>query len=203
MGNYQQIVDDIMNRINSSGLIDHVESVRFYYTGPIPKNIFFHAGKRINFLNGPNLKDFEFPTLNGLKDFCAHTPGQILYLHTKGVSAPDNECINDWREYMMYITIERFADCFKALETHDSCGVDVRNEPVPHYSGNFWWANSEHINSLPYPKELPTVLTERHKAEFWVGSSGSHKSLWDCGIKSNERHLHGYAKEKYRHEFIG
>jgi len=199
INNYGAVLGDIVSKINA-GLIHHVDRVFLCYVGrPATTN---YGGKYENLHLSSSLGAFEFPTLNHLRSFCATNDCNVLYLHTKGVSTPNNKCIEDWRDYMLYFTAERFADCLEALKDHETCGVDLRDSPVPHYSGNFWWATSKHINTLLPFDQMPTVLTERHKAEFWVCSSGKHKSLWDCGIKQNERHLHRYTKERYRHELI-
>lgn len=199
INNYESILNDIVSKINT-GLLAHVDKVFLCYVGKYATTDY--GGKYDSIYLSSNLGDFEFPTLDRLRSFCISNDCNVLYLHTKGVSTPNNKCIEDWRDYMLYFTAERFAECLEALNEHDTCGVDLRESPVPHYSGNFWWAKSSHINTLPQAAQMPKVLTERHKAEFWVCSSGKHKSLWDCGIKQNERHLHRYTKEKYHHEFI-
>lgn len=201
MNNYQVILDDIVSKINA-GLINHVDKVFLCYVGKEPA--VNYGDKYENLHLSKHMNEYEFPTLNHLRSYCLDNSCKVLYLHTKGVSTPNNQCIEDWRNYMLYFTVEGFKKCLIMLDDYDTCGVDLRGEPVLHYSGNFWWANSNHISSLPLPKQLPVVLTERHKAEFWACSSGDkHYSLWDCGIKSNERHLHRYTKEMYRNEFIG
>lgn len=195
INNYDVILDEIVSKINA-GLIHHVDKIFLCYVGRAPiKN---YGDKYINLHLSSNIGDFEFPTLNHLRDFCLSNNCKVLYLHTKGVSTPNNPCIEDWRNYMLYFTVEQFSKCLESLDDSATCGVDLRAEPVLHYSGNFWWANSSHISSLPLPKQLPIVLTERHKAEFWIcSSSNDHDELWDCGIKQNERHLHRYSKDRY------
>jgi hypothetical protein len=50
---------------------------------------------------------------------------------------------------MLYFNIIKWRDCLNALIEYDTCGVDLRSEPVLHYSGNFWWSKASNINSLP------------------------------------------------------
>ena len=194
IGNYQHMVDNIIKLINTY-LINNVDKVYLSYVGS--GNIIDPGGKYEVIHLTTDLQSYEFPTLNYIKQYCNNHECNVLYLHTKGVTTPNNPCINDWREYMLYFLVEKNYDCLTALQYHDTCGVDLRSEPVKHYSGNFWWSKSSHIKTLPEFKDMPIVLTERHKAEFWVCHNGSNHSLWDCGIKQNERHLHRYPRERY------
>lgn len=197
INNYKDILYNFINKINNSTLIDKVSNIFICISGEayikfnLPNNYIIKYNGTIDL--------FEFPTLELLKEYCINNPNDnVLYIHTKGVSTPDNQCINDWREYMSYFMIDKFEDCIKYINSYDTCGVDLREEPAPHYSGNFWWSKASHINTLPNFKDMPTILTERHKAEFWVCSkSNNHKSLWESNIPSHERHLHLYNKEIY------
>lgn len=196
LNNYKDLVNDVVSKINSD-LIDHVDNVFLCYVGSAPT---IDYGNKYNNLHlSTSLNDFEFPTLTYLRNFCNTMSANVLYIHTKGISTPDNKCIEDWRNYMLYFVVEKFAICLDALKTHDSCGVDLRDDPVLHYSGNFWWSKSSYIKTLPVFSDMPVVLSERHKAEFWICSGGgSHKSLWDSNINQYQRHLHRYPEEKYK-----
>jgi len=116
----------------------------------------------------------------------------------KGISDPNNLCLIDWRNYMLYFLVEKYKICLDILKTYDTCGVDLRLDPVEHYSGNFWWSTANHINNLPEFKDMNIILSERHKAEFWICSNGKHNNLWNCGINQMERHLHRYLENEYR-----
>ena len=196
MGQYASIINDILYKLKSSNLYENAKMC-FCYNGEDEIAINDNNIKVIK--NTNMLAAGEFPTLERIRQFSKNHPNEkILYIHTKGVSTPENACINDWRDYMLYFTVEKWKDCIETLESYDTCGVDLRTEPSLHYSGNFWWANTNHIALLPEFFEMPLILSERHKGEFWVCSKGQHhKSLWDCGINCYERHLHRYPKEKY------
>jgi hypothetical protein len=60
--------------------------------------------------------------------------------------------------------IDDWGKCVIKLKDFDTCGVEFRSGPDPHYSGNFWWATCEHIKKLP----LPVVVPDRYYAEKWV-----------------------------------
>jgi len=154
-----------------------------------------------------NLADYELPTLQLVYEYSKINPNHnILYLHTKNVGKEINPCIEDQIEYMLYFNIIKWKDCIDKLQSSWTCGVDLRNEPTLHYSGNFWWAKAEYISTLPSPYEFnnlkiyPNPLNSlRHNQEFWIcyNKLSKHISLWDCGINCYERHLHRYSKELY------
>ena len=193
IGKYQEIFDEIVSYIDFN----------FF------KNVYVNvAGEGNLILNDRivelyprcDLEDYEFSTLNLIKDFSENNPNSnICYIHTKGASSGDNICIDEWRQYMLSFNLSNISNIENILKDYDACGVDLVDEPVKHYSGNFWWSTSKHINKLPYPKELPIVLSERHKCEFWVTShiKGKYKSLHNSNINVYQRHLSRYPKEKY------
>jgi hypothetical protein len=130
----------------------------------------------------------------------------VLYIHTKNVGKEINPCIEDQIEYMLYFLVNKWDECLESLVDQDACGVDLRTEPILHYSGNFWWATSNHIRSLPSPVEFnnlskyPNPLNSiRHNQEFWIChyTNKKYHSLWDCGIGVYERHMKRYPKELY------
>lgn len=196
INNYIDIINDMKNKIIESGLIYNVESIYLCISG---KNELKNEDKFILSINENNLLEFEFPTLEKIKNHCVNHPdSNILYLHMKGISEPNNLCLIDWRNYMLYFLINKYEKCLDILKNHDTCGVDLRLDPAIHYSGNFWWTTAKHINTLPQFKDMPVILSERHKAEFWICQNGKNYSLWDCGINQFERHLHRYPEIEYK-----
>lgn len=202
INNYEEIFDSFVNIINETGLINNIKHINVCIAGNyksldilnkynLDKYNFYH--------NGDDLELFEFPTLNKLQEYCRlNENDNVLYIHTKGVSLKNEQYIVDWRNYMLYFLIENFKNCLDKLNTYDTCGVDLVQLPSQHYSGNFWWAKAKHINTLPEFFEMPIILTERHKAEFWICStSNNHKSLWNSNIPVLERHSYLYPREKY------
>jgi hypothetical protein len=148
-----------------------------------------------------NNNNFEFDTLNLLHNYCKDNLNEkVCYVHTKGVTTPNNECINDWRKYMSYFALDKYKDCLSKLDEYDTCGVDLVNIPTKHYSGNFWWARADYIASLKSPKDIELLISERHKCEFWIcsGQSKKHYSFHNSDINVYERHLHRYSEDKYK-----
>jgi hypothetical protein len=64
------------------------------------------------------------------------------------------------------------------------------DDPVKHYSQNFWWAKCKHINTLQDPTTMKPIFDYRHNAEFWVCSNPNGKyssihNLYDHYIIEN------------------
>ena len=124
---------------------------------------------------------------------------QILYLHSKGITSVDNHLINGnaqtfknyyyWRHFLNWGVIEKWKDCVAALDIYDLAGVNYFDEPAPHFSGNFWWANSSYVRHLPDPstkdwwKYIQNTTTDswlktapdRFRDEMWVCSDKNRK----------------------------
>lgn len=208
IGNYQKIVDEIFDSLTETNLINVADLINVCVVGNGNVNIPKNWNLKINQTSDINIG--EFYTLEQIEKHSRQTMtnDKILYIHTKGVTSSNNDCINDWRKYMLYFNVENHHQAIKALENYDTYGVDFVNEPVKHYSGNFWWANSNHIKKLPSIEQISkpdakAILTVRHNAEFWVCmSDGKHKSAHNSNINVYERHLHRYEKINYKHENI-
>lgn len=203
IGKYQDIFDEIYSQIIESNLINQVGSINLCIVGQ--GDLMIQENDKIKIYQDSDISSGEFFTLDLLKTFSdsVEKNHKILYLHTKGVTTPDNSCIEDWRKYMTFFNINQYEKCLYSLNQYDSCGVDLVNDPTLHYSGNIWWANSSYIKKLPTINEIkfpktPPILSIRHNAEFWIGmGNGNLKSLWNSNINVYERHLHQYPKIKY------
>lgn len=208
IGNYQEIVDEIFDSLIISNLINVADNIYVCVVGN--GNINVPSNKNIKISQIHDINTGEFYTLNCIENYVKNiiSNDKILYIHTKGVTSPNNECINDWRKYMIYFNIEKYNEAIKYLESFDTYGVDLVMHPTKHYSGNFWWSNSNHIKKLPPISEISdlnykSILTVRHNAEFWVTMIDSkNKSAHNSNINVYERHLHRYEKNKYINENI-
>jgi hypothetical protein len=192
INNFQEILDYYFNK--GSEFFNFCDSINLCYEGD---QVPYCNLKKVNIIKNGN-NDGEYGTLSRIEELSKVDNGKILYIHTKGVTN-ENPNIRDWREYMFYFNCERFRDALATLDTYDTYGVDFKLEPVRHYSGNFWWANSSYLRNLKPIKETFSPFTERHKNEFWIGSNSNGKnfSAHDCGISVFERHLHAYPRQRY------
>ena len=98
-------------------------------------------------------------------------------MHTKGVSRAANEShIFRWVFYMHYFILKHYTLCLALLRHQfDLCGVDIRQQPAEHYSGNFWWARASYYLSLP-----DTISADYLGPEMYICSrKPRRRCLWD------------------------
>lgn len=145
--------------------------------------------------NNPDLEETD--TLKSLLAYAEDNDAKILYMHTKGVSRPSQE-VSDWRKMMEYFCIEKWQECVDLLDKHDAVGCNYQDDCYwgffPHFSGNFWWANSEYIRKLNH-SYLDSDF--RYHREFWIGSGNG--DLYEIHNSGLENHNHQrYPEEQYR-----
>jgi len=159
---------ELLDRIKASGLLEHIDQMFIVNIG-LNINIEFPKSKVINYSNNPQL--WEIPTINLIHTYSKHNPNvKLLYLHTKGIThTPNNtspqkiKAVNDWINLLLYCCVDNYDKCIKLLDKYDTVSCEYSSKPVDHYSGNFWWANTNYIKDLN-----PIITTERYDAEFWV-----------------------------------
>jgi GR25 family glycosyltransferase involved in LPS biosynthesis len=203
-----KILDYIVSYIEHNDLINILTKIFVINIGEtIPENYFSNSKiVIINLSNNINLA--ENSTINMIHSFCEMKPNcQILYLHTKGVTQYNTfmyKYIYDWVNLMLYFLIDNSKSCLEILDNYDTVGCNYQIKPNPHFSGNFWWANSNYINTLNkinyiYDDSLFHVL--RHQSESWILSSNYVKyyCLYDSVIDHYQNY---YPKENYVNHII-
>lgn len=123
----------------------------------------------------PNVSHYETFALIEVERLAKEDQTQrpILYLHTKGVSTPDDPRKAPWRRLMGELVVRRWRENVARLGEWDVVGFNWRpHDPTPHFSGNFWIARPEWIAKLArfvdYHNDLRFV---RYSCEFWIGST--------------------------------
>lgn len=143
-----------------------------------------------------NLLYYEYETLRRVRDFSQNNNALVWYIHTKGVSKNEKEweknkkfykdVLNigslktlqnnekEWRLYMEHFIIKKHKICIDKLKTNDLVGVSWREQPCPHFSGNFWWSKTNYLKTLADPYSFGNMVDVfgdyRGGAECWVGS---------------------------------
>jgi hypothetical protein len=140
--------------------------------------------------NSTNLKLYEVITINTiLEDSIQDSLGKnsfVLYLHTKGVTKPDNECVKDWLQYMSYFNIYKHEDCLDKLkQRYDAVGVNLKYSPKTHFSGNFWWSTFEHIKTLQ-----KCTYSDYYNPEMWI----CHKNIGKYASLFTSNHDHYFQR---------
>jgi len=178
--------------LQQSGLYDTAKYIHFGINGdqPLPYDLI-----KVNQVKRNNKIDSEADTLLDLFKFASKNPDyKILYLHTKGTGWGDDKIRNDrhyevlknvltknldlWESYMSYFNINRWRDCVELLNEYDCVGTEWLKEAnildkkiyIPHYSGNFWWANANYISQLDPGFLYENTEWKRHQSEFWIGT---------------------------------
>jgi Methyltransferase domain len=123
---------------------------------------------------------FETPTLLAIEEYAAANEGHVLYLHSKGVSNPADETKVQWRQLMMLELVEKWERRMLELPYYDAIGVNWREmPPVSHFSGNFWYASTKYLRTLPDFESYyadpgyrmwDAVNDRRLACEFWIGA---------------------------------
>lgn len=117
----------------------------------------------------------ELPTMKCMQDWCKKHPGfAVLYFHTKGAIHNGNPVYELWRRCMEKAVLYKWRSCVEDLSLRklDSAGAHwlrPNQYPIigrtPYWGGNFWWATSDFLNTLP-PID---VTLSRYEAEVWIG----------------------------------
>lgn len=177
MNHYREVVAELAGAIDGSGLYDAAESLTACTVGPA--DLSGLLGERWHIVNGGALERWEFPTLELIHaDAQLDQRAKYLYLHTKGVSRPSRSIRDAWRRYMSWHVIRDWQTCVDLLDEYDTVGTEIRRPPQHspmHYSGNFWWANGDYLETLPKPEPKFVWKSDRYSAETWLLESGRAK----------------------------
>ena len=145
--------------------------------------------------NGPAVT--EIPTFKWMWDDCQASDDHVLYFHSKAMTAHDKFFDSGdidkykqnvyWRHYLNWGVLERWRECIKALDRNDMAGVNYREDPIAHYSGSFWWANSSHIRRLPNPETV----------DWWYDIQANATDQWlrTCPIRYKDEHWATHLKD--------
>jgi len=171
--NKTEILENIINYLNKIGFYDVVDFVYINNIGiPIKETQFQKVSNKIILNNySIDINLFENCTLKLIHFFSTTNPEyKILYLHTKGVTHEKSGIyysnIMDWVNFMLYCLVDNNESCIELLNNNDCIGCNYRdNENLnpEHYSGNFWWANANYINTIS-----TNILKIKHDAEWWI-----------------------------------
>lgn len=197
----QKILDEISSYILESKIYEDLEFINLELIGD--PNIIFEVPKsKINF-NGGDVHQWEFPTLSKVIEYSKNNPeDNILYIHTKGssnyIGVPEYQWIEDVRNYHLYFNITRYKESLEYLKEYDCCGVELIEDPVKHYSQNFWWTKGKHVNTLVPPDKLDPVFDYRHNCEFWICSNPYSKYKSKFNLYNHYIGAHDFSKNLYR-----
>ena len=139
---------------------------------------------------------YERPILQYMQKHASTMHGKYWYIHTKGIShvgTAKEQNVRDWRKYMEYFIVQKWATCVKDLDLYDIAGVNHEKDPFYHFSGNFWWANSSYIETI----QTELNYEDYYETEYWL-CSGKPSLIGISYHSSKVQHYeHRYTPEKY------
>ena len=95
---------------------------------------------------------YERVTLLHMREASKTETCKYWYVHTKGLRhfGTDTEAnVVDWIRLMTYWNITNWKLAAEYLCAFHAYGCNFCMQPSPQFSGNFWWAASEHVRTLP------------------------------------------------------
>ena len=158
-------LEHLVLKLKHSGILDILTKVFIYNIGLSIENTFGEQFIVENLSENPGLH--EIPTINKICEFSQTNPNcYVLYIHTKGVRwSNDYQPENDWIDMMIYFLIENYKECIYYLDKQYDCVGCNFVHYRPHFSGNFWWTNTNYAKNIA---PLCTKNIQRNEAEFWI-----------------------------------
>lgn len=176
INSYKEVIQDLMNACQDSGLLDDVEAVRYTVAGPNNRHV--HEIMRTypkTWCQYEVVEDrsYERLTLHQLHKDCQewiarsdHDDVYILYFHSKGVSyqLPSDSPIKNWYRTMIHGLSYYRHLCWQELDRGiHAVGSYKRESPAQHFAGNFWWSKASYIVQLS-----PTIRNRYLDPEMWI-----------------------------------
>lgn len=183
MGNWHAVFEEQLRQLHKNGFSqlnltvlgtdnDLTEVNELCIKMKIIPNTLYHSSELIN---------FEKPAMLEIEKYAQKNEGFVFYLHSKGVSNPDNKVKTKWRRLMMKALVEDWENCIPQLTEYDAVGVNWREmPPISHFCGNFWYASTYYLRKLadfecyyenPRYHFWDSINDKRLGCEFWIGSS--------------------------------
>jgi hypothetical protein len=146
LGNYLTIIEDQIQKLMQSGLYDETDMILCFVCIQTDEclNILKKYDKIKIISTNENL--YEKFAINNYKNYL-QGEYYLYYIHSKGVSK-SSENFENWRCLCDYFTIHKWRLNIELLKYYDCVGTNLKNFPKKHFSGNFWWSKSEHLNKL-------------------------------------------------------
>lgn len=153
MGDYKNIIKEQLQSVKKNGLFEKTtELLCFICKFDIQVMELFKPFKmKIKFIvTNENLYE-RFALQNFRHYIPKKDPYYMYYFHTKGVSRSlDQKVFHNTRRNLDYFILEKHEICINWLDNgYDVVGTSLSLYPTLHFSGNFWWVKSSHLDRLP------------------------------------------------------
>lgn len=180
IGAYKEIIADQMASLSQSGLMSKTRTIFCFicnYNDEVMDVLEPYLSKLKIISTTENL--YERFALENFKTYTPKgLPYYLFYFHTKGVSRDidKQKVFHERRKNLDYFILERYDSCIFWLDrNYDAVGTSLSLFPSLHFSGNFWWAKSSHLDCLP------TKLKKGYLApEMYICSAPNGKYISVC-----------------------
>lgn len=190
---WQRSFDIIFQEIKNSGLYDNTDEIRCIVVNDYNKiiqNYRFNDDKIKLFYKGSS-SNYERPALLHMQQSSLNENCNYWYVHTKGLRWFNTERetnVIDWIKLMLYWNITAWKQAILHLDNFQVYGCNFTTEPVPHFSGNFWWATSEYVKKLQN-----TISNGYNDPEFWLFSKNPlYKNVFSSGLEGMGHYFNPY-----------
>lgn len=188
INNYQEVVRSQFLLLRQCGLtaalVEAGDYLRISHVGPDPEWILDEAARQdlparivkhdLNIVHYETFAMLEIERLAKVE----MTDHPILYFHTKGVSAPGDECKKQWRSVMEWHVLSHWRDRRRELKAFDAAGFNFWFRGANHFSGTFWIANASWIRQLPdFASFHHSQRLSRYSCELWIGSAPGIRAM--------------------------
>jgi len=197
IGDWKRSFDMLFNCVKNYGLYDNTNEIRLGIlnnNGNIDDYRLHDSKIKIIFVATPHF--YERLTLLHMRNSCDSDGKETVYwyLHTKGLrhfGTPKESFVIDWIKLMLYWNIQKWRYALDVLNTHNTYGINIFRNVF--YSGNFWWARSEHVACLP------THIEDYYTApEEWIlRKKDGIFEAFSSGIQGQGHYNMNYDESKY------
>lgn len=175
------IMSEQMLALKSSGLLDAAEEFYVGVNGGASDAMCAKmiAPEKAVVMEYPAHSKGEQPTLHFMRKWAMNHPDwYVLYQHIKGALHPGNITWQAWRRCMQNVVVNHWQTCVGDLDSGcDTVGAHYMTPEkygqhlvsVPYWGGNFWWAKSNFIQTLPPIADTAKERLNFYDAEAWIG----------------------------------
>lgn len=151
VGAYKEIVAEQLETVQRSGLLAKTTKIICFiclYDPEIDAVLAPYVDKLKIITTTENL--YERFALSNFRDHVPPRHYYVYYFHSKGVSHEPGSVYHERRRNLDYFILEKHEACLFWLDHgYDAVGASLSLYPTLHFSGNFWWAASRHMERLP------------------------------------------------------
>jgi hypothetical protein len=167
---WEKSFDLVYEEIKKSGLYDASKEIRCVVVNDandVVDDDRFRDPK-LKITHGSSSAHYERTTLLRMHEAAQEEKCAYWYVHTKGLrhfGTEREDNVIDWIKFMLFWNIANWRLANLCLFMSEVYGCCYRPESHSHFSGNFWWARSDYIRTLP-----GTIGDDYYAPELWLFS---------------------------------